>query len=242
MWSVFELILAERSGREGAKHWWFALAGSFMVVTTTSTTGYLAVAVAWSIFIWKYFVCGLLRGRVAVRALLAAVLSVAGVVGAFLLGGHSASLLDSVVLNKLQSSSAVHRFASVHDSIEIFAQSFGLGVGLGSDRAMSSAAYILANLGVIGVVLSCYLLWQLRAMGREGTKAGLRDVRAAVWFEALGWALAVQILAMLESGAEITGPALWIPWGILLAVVRRKSLQSRPIQSRTEPHAYPVRA
>ncbi|HTU54497.1 MAG TPA: hypothetical protein VMF62_11045 [Acetobacteraceae bacterium] len=242
MWSVFELILAERSGRDGGKHWWFALAGSFMVVTTTSTTGYLAVAVAWSIFIWKYFVCGLLRGRVAVKALLAAVLSVAGVVAAFLLGGHSASLLDTVVLNKMQSSSAVHRFASVYDSIYIFAQSFGLGVGLGSDRAMSSAAYILANLGAIGVVLSCYLLWQLRAMGREGTKAGLGDGRTAIWFEALGWALAVQVLAMLESGAEITGPTLWIPWGILLAVVRRRSLRPRQIRPRAELHAHALHA
>ena len=120
MWAVFELIMAERSGRDGARHWWYTLAGSFMVVTTTSTTGYLAVGIAWSLFIWKYFVRGLLRGRVAVRALLAAVLSVAAVATAFLLGGHSASLLDTVVLNKMQSGSAVHRLASVYDSIGIF--------------------------------------------------------------------------------------------------------------------------
>ena len=242
MWAVFELIMAERSGRDGARHWWYALAGSFMVVTTTSTTGYLAVGIAWSLFIWKYFVRGLLRGRVAVRALLAAVLSVAAVATAFLLGGHSASLLDTVVLNKMQSGSAVHRLASVYDSIGIFVQSFGLGVGLGSDRAMSSAAYILANLGVIGVVLTCYLLWQLRALGRSSRKTGLGDRRNAIWFEALGWALAVQILAMLELGAEITGPTLWIPWAILLAVVRRSWLQSRHIPDRTEFHAYALRA
>ncbi|MGH6678108.1 MAG: hypothetical protein ACREDL_04025 [Bradyrhizobium sp.] len=242
MWAVFELILAERSGRGGAKHWWYALAGSFMVVTTTSTTGYLAVGIAWSLFIWKYFVRALLRGRVAVRALLAAVLSVAAVVTAFLLGAHSASLLDAVVLNKFQSSSAVHRLASVYESITIFVQSFGLGVGLGSDRAMSAGAYILANLGVIGIVLSCYLLWQLHAMGRGSVRTGLGDARAAIWFEALGWALAVQILAMLESGAEITRPALWIPWAILLAVVRRSWLQSGQMPARAEHHGYALSA
>ena len=50
-----------------------------------------------------------------------------------------------------------------------------------------------------------------------------------VCFEAIGWALVVQLLAMLESGAEITGPTLWIPWGILAAIIRYDRLVSRPI-------------
>ncbi len=56
MWSVFQLVLAARGGRRGGRHWWFALAGSFMVVNTTSTTGYVALAVAWGAFIWKYVI------------------------------------------------------------------------------------------------------------------------------------------------------------------------------------------
>ena len=227
MWSVFELVLAARGGRGGARHWWFALAGSFMVVNTTSTTGYVALAVAWAVFIWKYVIRLMLDGRVAVRALVAASLVVGAILVAFVLGGHGASLIDVVVLNKMQSGSAVHRLASVVEGVHVFVQSFGLGVGLGSDRALSAGAYILANLGVVGTVLFSYLLWQLYALGGRLGPGGPDDNRSRVWFEAMGWALVVQLLAMLESGAEITGPALWVPWGILAAIVRRDFLMSR---------------
>ena len=153
MWSVFELVLAARGGRRGGRHWWFALAGSFMVVNTTSTTGYVALAVAWAVFIWKYVIKSILVGRVAVRALVGAALLLAAIAVALIIGGHGASLIDNVLLNKLQSGSAEHRLASIVGSVSVFTQSFGLGVGLGSDRALSAGAYILANLGVIGIVL-----------------------------------------------------------------------------------------
>lgn len=240
MWSVFQLIIAARSGREGAKHWWFALAGSFMVVNTTSTTGYVALAIAWAVFTWKYLVRTLWRGRVAVRALFAAGLSLAAVVVAFLVGGRDGSLLDTVVLNKLQSGSAQHRLASVYRSISIFARSFGLGVGLGSDRALSVGAYILANLGLVGIVVFPYLIWQLYATGWATMRTGLRERQGRIWFEALGWALAVQLLAMLESGAEITGPTLWLPWAILAAVIRRNWLGGSAIVFRTGRASAPI--
>jgi len=241
-WSVFQLVLAARLGRQGTRHWWFALGGSFMVANTTSTTGYVALAVAWTIFIWKYVVTPLLSGRVAVKALLAASLTVTAILVAFVLGGHSGSMLDIVLVNKLQTSSATHRLASVNHSLDVFVQSFGLGVGLGSDRAMSSAAYIVANLGVIGVVLFVYLLWQLYTLGKRSSPVGSADRLERIWFEALGWALVVQLLAMMESGAEITGPTLWVPWAILAALIRRRSLPSAHPGRPAMAPAYPVRA
>lgn len=227
MWSVFELVLAARGGRAGARHWWFAVAGSFMVVNTTSTTGYVALGMAWAVFIWKYVIRLMLEGRVAVRALVAASLVVGTIVVAFVLGGHGAFLIDAVLLNKMQTGSGVHRLASVVEGVHVFVQSFGLGVGLGSDRALSAGAYILANLGVVGIVLFSYLLWQLYALGRRLGPGGAGEGKSRVWFEAMGWALVVQLLAMLESGAEITGPTLWVPWGILAAIIRRDFLVSR---------------
>jgi hypothetical protein len=242
MWSVFELVLAARGGRQGTRHWWFALAGSFMVANTTSTTGYVTLALAWTFFIWKYVLAPLLEGRVAVKSLLAAALIVVAILAAFAFGPDSSSLLSIVLVNKLQTSSATHRFASVYHSGNIFLQSFGLGVGLGSDRALSSAAYILANLGIIGVVLFVYLLWQLYALGKRRNPTGVEGRQERIWFEALGWALVVQLLAMIESGAEITGPSLWIPWAILAAIIRRNSLRSaRTVPAAIAP-AYPLGA
>ena len=40
------------------------------------------------------------------------------------------------------------------------------------------------------------------------------------WIRACGWAFAVGLLAALIAGAELTAPALWVSWGILLAVCR----------------------
>ena len=242
MWSVFELIIAARSGRDGGRHWWYTLAGSFMVVNTTSTTGYIALAVAWTIFISNTVVKSLGKGRIALRAVLAALVSLGAVIAAFVFGGHSASLVDAIVVNKLQSGSAVHRLASMRHAIGVFTQSFGLGVGLGSDRAMSAGAYILANLGVIGFVLFPYLLWQLYAIGRSVIHFAPTKSRERIWLEALGWALAVQIVAMLKSGAEITAPTLWIPWAMLAATLRRSWLEFARVSRTSNVGAVPAPA
>ena len=44
--------------------------------------------------------------------------------------------------------------------------------------------------------------------------------RFGSWIRACGWAFAVGLLAALIAGAELTAPALWVSWGILLAVCR----------------------
>ena len=242
MWTVFELVLAARTGREGARHWWLALAGTFMVINTTSTTGYVALAIAWTYFTWRYLVRFLWQGRVAVRAVLAAALCVGASAAALLIGGHGRSLLDAVIFDKMQSGSAVHRLASIYRSGGIFADSFGLGVGLGSDRPLSSGAYIVADLGAVGVVLFSYLLWQLYAMGASSARPVHSDRQGRVWLEVAGWALSVQLVAMLVSGAEITGPTLWIPWAILAAVIRRNWLASaKPVPVAAEHVLLPAR-
>ena len=51
-------------------------------------------------------------------------------------------------------------------SLDVFAATYGLGAGLGSNRAMSLLAYIASNLGMAGIVLFGSLMVSLLSMSR----------------------------------------------------------------------------
>jgi hypothetical protein len=53
------------------------------------------------------------------------------------------------------------------------------------------------------------------------------DRRFLAPLSAVQAAFAATLIAMVLSGAEITGPQLWLLWGLLLAMVRREWLLER---------------
>jgi hypothetical protein len=76
-------------------------------------------------------------------------------------------LLDTLIVNKLSSDSGVERTAWNRQALTNFAETFGLGAGIGSLRASSFPVAVLASIGVIGAIsygafLVCVLFrWQL---------------------------------------------------------------------------------
>jgi len=219
-WSVFELSLAISGADRTGWHWLCAAIGSIMLVETTSTTGYVTAAIMWAVMVWDCGKAILRHGLIKVRPTLAAFSLAGGSLGALIIMPQTQSLLDSVLFNKGTSMSALHRTATFGRAVEVFQWSWGLGVGLGSNRAMSVFFYILSNVGIPGTALFFWLLLQLYIQVRAQLRTPCCDHAGQVFLRALGGAFIANILALLVSGAEVTQPHLWILMGMLLATIR----------------------
>jgi hypothetical protein len=220
-WSVFELSLAISGGPRNGRHWLWAGVGSFMLIKTTSTTGYITAGIMWIVMAWDCSKSILYRGWIKIKGSLAVlVLGGAALVALFTVPG-AWLLLDAVLLNKGQSQSALHRTASFERAVQVFQNSWGLGVGLGSNRAMSVFFYVLSNLGFPGLLLAVVLLAQLFSEIQTRIQRPQIERTTRSLMTALGSAFVANLIALLASGAEITQPRLWILWGLLLATIRK---------------------
>jgi hypothetical protein len=219
-WGVFELTLAIGGGRHAARHWLCASVGSVVLVATASTTGYATAAVMWLAMMWDCMRTIFRHGRIKIRPTLAAL----GVGGAGYLAllevPEARQLLNAVIFSKGKSTSAIHRAATLTHAVSVFEASWGLGVGLGSNRAMSAFFYVLSNLGVPGMILLVWALWRLYVQIRRQLVATSHDREQHLILCALSAGFVANLFALLVSGAEITQPTLWILWGLLLATVR----------------------
>ena len=219
-WSVFELTLAISGGRRNGWHWLLAALGSVMLVATTSTTGYVTAGIMWIVMAGDCGATILRHGWIKVKAGLAVIALVSAALVALITMPQAWLLLDAVLINKGTSASALHRTSTLGRAVEVFQHSWGLGVGLGSNRAMSAFFYVLSNLGFPGMLLILWLLAQLYSQVRVRLSRPGVDPMTRGMLAALGSAFVADIVALLVSGAEITQPRLWILWGLLLAAVR----------------------
>jgi hypothetical protein len=122
-----------------------------------------------------------------------------------LLSGYR-DVLTAVTVSKGDSGSFINRTASDLYSLHLLVETYGIGVGLGSNRTSSLVSTLLSNVGLLGTlayVLFCFKLF-----------AGLPEEYS--W---LKWAAAAFFLNVGIGVADITMPMLWFP--ILLAIQYR---------------------
>jgi len=218
-WLLFELILANQGSTKRTRHWIFAIVGCVVLLATTSTTGYATVAFILAAMGARLAYEAIRRGRILIRTGLA--LCAVVVVGiAFLVGGHGVSLLDAVLFNKGGSSSAVHRMGTVWRALAVMRDTYGLGAGLGSNRAFGTLAYICSNLGVFGLAVFLFMIGHLSQNTFSYLKASPGSSATKVALIACSAALAADLLSLVISGAEISNPRIWVVWGILIASLR----------------------
>lgn len=219
-WVVFEMSLVMTEEQSSIWHWLSVVAGTMALIETTSTTGYVTVGFVW-IVICGYFAWFMVTtGRVRVKTLVAVSTAIIGAVVALYTAPSAQSLLSGVLFEKSTSASSTHRMASAGRATGVFYATLTLGAGIGSNRAMSMPAYVLSNLGLPGTVLFVWLISQLCVQYFRWTRHG-SDYSTTRFIKASGAAFVAYLLAMAFSGAEITGPLLWILWAMLLAGIRR---------------------
>jgi hypothetical protein len=112
-------------------------------------------------------------------------------------------VLTAVTVSKGESGSFINRTAADLYSLQLLLQTYGLGVGLGSNRSSSLLSTLISNVGVAGLLAFLVFYFKLFAhLPEEYT-----------WFKWAGFALFAN---MCMGIADITMPLLWCP--ILLAI------------------------
>lgn len=232
-WSVFELSLAMGHARQSGRHWLCAAVGTVVLIATASTTGYVTAAVICVVMAWDCISTLLRYGVITIKVTLTVLALGSAGLAALALLPNAGLLLDAVVFNKGESASALHRTATFGRAVEVFLSSWGLGVGLGSNRAMSAFFYVLSNVGLPGLILTGWLLYQLYSQVRAQLGSPYYDSTVRTLLYALSAAFAANIFALLLSGAEISQPLLWILWGLLLGTIRHDWLRERQLDGDT---------
>jgi hypothetical protein len=220
-WMVFELTLAMWSRRAERWHWLFASVATVLLFLTTSSTGYVIAAVSWSVAVMQMVGTLFRTGIIRVRKAAAIIGAVGGGVLVLLFVPGVWNLLNAVLFEKANSGSGIDRTATFGRAANVFFETWGLGAGLGSNRAMSVPFYVLSNLGLLGAFLFVYLIAKPYLIARIATRSPEISQQQRAFIRAAGAAFAANLVSMLVSVAEITGPQFWILLGILLAGLRQ---------------------
>jgi hypothetical protein len=127
-------------------------------------------------------------------------------------------LLETMVFNKMNTSSGVERSAWNRQALQNFLDTFGFGVGNGSVRASSFPIAVLANLGFVGAAI--FRMFFVRVLFR--TQAGKDiDHLDAAYQQAARSACIASLIAATISGALID---LGLPFFVFAALACAESI------------------
>ena len=202
---------------------WFVIlallgAGCAMLLTT-STTGYLGLVLLPLLVLLSFGVSQILHGGWLDRSLFTIAISIGLVVWVatiVVLGSADIKeLLDLVLAEKSGGESFLNRLEADLQSLEIFSRTYGLGLGLGSNRPSSFAAFLLSNLGLLGTLL--FIMFAL-TLSRWALRCAREDADTNRWALVIAtvWGLWATIAAKIVSQPDLTFAPLWV-WFFLLA-------------------------
>jgi hypothetical protein len=112
--------------------------------------------------------------------------------------------LFSQTVDKSDSASFLYRTTADLYSLLLTGETYGLGVGLGSNRPSSLLATVVSNTGILGLGLFVAMVCQL-----------MRNTKNATWVR---WAGVTLFIDLVLSGPDITFPPMWIFLAILARI------------------------
>lgn len=202
------------------------------VLMSTSTSGILSLFVGLPLMLSYAIVTG---GGVGIQRALKTILAIV-VAGVVVLGplfllmpelSNAVAMIAEATLEKQESSSYEERTQADLDAIEVTIATFGLGVGWGSFRSSSLIAGLLANSGVIGLLLIIWFiirlsLFKIRAQGRI---AATDPARATM--DGFAAALGGGMIPALMAGPTISSLAFFIQIACLVGTASRALAEKR---------------
>jgi len=216
------LLASFLTGRRGIGWFLSLLAVTATLFLTTSTTGFAALAIGVCVLL-VYFnpVRGDGLNRKSSARGWAVVLSVFGVVGCIVF--FTPDLLEAVLattVEKGESHSLWFRMANEVHSLGIFIETYGLGVGLGSNRSSGLIPTILSTVGIVGTALFIAVLYRI------GKLFPGRSARSSLQMGF--WALLTMIIAEVVAVPDINRPVLW---ALIMLVLSQLNLSRNPHSS-----------
>jgi hypothetical protein len=114
-----------------------------------------------------------------------------------------------MTVHKLETLSAVERVTAAIYSFIIVARTYGLGLGLGSNRSFDALTYIVSNLGIVGMVLFGLFTTRLVLELRDASRAEPGGRTTMLMWMLLG-ALIAQIIGIPDLNWAVT-------WAVVVA-------------------------
>ncbi|CAN5272662.1 hypothetical protein BH09ACT1_BH09ACT1_12520 [soil metagenome] len=181
----------------------FVMAAINALVSTAGTfvaAGLLMLAILCAVGIWKF-----VSGGVRLNATIVIIAMLVVSVGVFFLPAVI-SVISGIINNKVGSSSYDSRTGVDQFSILLAIKTWGLGVGLGSNRPSSFLAMLLSCVGVPGTALFFVAIGSIMKKAYQ-----IPQYRATVW------ALTSVLASKVISGPNLSDPSalLWISAGVL---------------------------
>ncbi|HEY1857961.1 hypothetical protein [Acidocella sp.] len=206
-----------------------------VLLLCTSTTGYAALAimaaglalyafVVGSATLKKRVLMGLAGGGLVVAITVAAVPAVAPGVA------HQAVSVVNATLTKQQSSSYQDRTSTDLDSLQEAAESYGLGVGWGSNRSSSLIPGLAAGIGIWGIAGLLWFVARILAHVRAAQlRARIPELKMVI-HGCAGALIGILVSATL-SGPGITSPDFYLLVALLIAAAGRLRWEARVAQA-----------
>ncbi len=190
------------AGKGGSLRAIVSLVASGMVASTTSLFALIlapfALLVRYSPFRFPWYV----NLRQAKRIAWILFLFTAPLILVLLFSSGYREVLTAVTVSKGESGSFINRTASDLYSLQLLLQTYGIGVGLGSNRTSSFLSTLFSNVGVAGTLAYGVFYFKLLA----------NLPKEYEWFR---WAVLAFLVNIGISVADLTMPMLWCP--LLLA-------------------------
>jgi hypothetical protein len=210
-----------------------ALPQLVLLLFSTSSTGYVSLSILAILFLLSLMWSAMI-GRVSRRdlALAGIALCVSTVMLAVYLHSEKSfepfvNLLNSMVLEKGSSDSAIERSHWNAISLQAFTDTAGLGIGIGSSRCSSIVVAVLSQLGIMGSLMFVVLIgFLLRGMGGRVLPYRDKDI-FAIAQSARAAALAVLIPASMTSPSADPGVVFFISLAVLLSCREHATLVER---------------
>jgi hypothetical protein len=202
-----------------ASRWAAVLRGALVVATvavlalSTSSTAYVGLigVSAWAVA--RFVAWPVVSGRPNWRATAAVAAMGAALAVAFVASSTLRELVDQMVFEKNDSDSYEQRHGADDFSTRIVPATWGLGVGLGSNRASSFGPSALSTIGVYGTAALAGVMVQLL---RRPSAAGDDSVRR--WHAPLAAGLVGVVGTKLVSSPDLVTPVMWTMMAGLLCV------------------------
>jgi hypothetical protein len=219
-WTSFLLFLTMDRQTATGPRWLLFWCGIVMLVLTTSTTGYVTASVLVAILGFRELGAVAIKGYINEKLLLTFAVIVTAFVVAALFIPDMHQLFDEILWYKSQSHSGLERTSTILVALDVVIHTFGLGVGLGSNRPSGMLFYIFSNIGIPGSILFAVLIFATRRIVVRAMEAPNTSNKIRAYMRGAGWAFAMYCVAMCISGADISSPHLWVLWSLLLGFAR----------------------
>lgn len=199
----------------------YIISSAILLLMTTATTGIVAASITFGIYYLIQSISSVIYGKTGIRKFLPLLLTLVMIPIAVTFIPQLAIILNDILFQKSSSISFNNRTSSDLYSLTLLSDTYGLGVGLGSNRPSSFLTYMLSNVGIFGSLLFAISL----SLALYGAKRSI-----------FVWPFICYLVAKIISLPDVNDPLLWVFMGVLLNPIFKNTYIKSVLSRKAENH------